>query len=270
MAQVALRGNWRIAQMQHKSEMLRICEEKMSAYQIEGAERGGRFLITCDHASNHVPDWVAGGDLGISPEDMARHIAYDVGAAGAAKALAAALDSPVICSHFSRLVIDPNRGLDDPTLIMRLYDGTIIPANRYIGGDEVQSRIDRLYLPYHAALAQLAARRVDTVILAIHAFTPCLRGRAPRPWHVGVLFDHQSDRLSQALLAELRAEADICVGENEPYAGHLAGDAIDQHGLRMGRENTLIEIRNDLIADGRGQALWGQRLAPMILRAAGR
>ena len=267
MAQDARRGNWRIAQSQHKSEMLRLYEEKMSAYQIEGAALAGRFLITCDHASNHVPDWVAGGDLGISPEDMARHIAYDVGAAGAAKALGAALDSPVICSHFSRLVIDPNRGLDDPTLIMRLYDGTIIPANRYIGADEVQSRIDRLYVPYHAALAELAARQADTVILAIHSFTPRLRGRAPRPWHVGVLFDHRSDGLSQALLAQLRAEQDICVGENEPYAGHLAGDAIDQHALQMGRENTLIEIRNDLISDSAGQEYWAQRLAPMIGRA---
>jgi predicted N-formylglutamate amidohydrolase len=239
----------------------------MVAYHIEGANRAGRFVITCDHASNHVPDWVAGGDLGISPEDMARHIAYDVGAAGAAKALAAALDSPVICSHFSRLVIDPNRGLDDPTLIMRLYDGTIIPANRYIGADEVQSRIDRLYLPYHAALAELAAKRADTVIIAIHSFTPRLRGREPRPWQVGVLFDHRSDRLSQALMTQLRAAGDICVGENEPYAGHLAGDAIDQHALQMGRDNTLIEIRNDLISDSEGQAYWAQRLAPMIGRA---
>ncbi len=241
----------------------------MGAYQIEGAARAGRFLITCDHASNHVPDWVAGGDLGISPEDMARHIAYDVGAAGAARALAAALNSPVICSHFSRLVIDPNRGLDDPTLIMRLYDGTIIPANRYITAAEVQSRIDRLYLPYHRALAQLAAQRADTIILAIHSFTPRLRGRDARPWHVGVLFDDRSDRLSRALLAQLRAAGDICVGENEPYAGHLEGDAIDQHALQMGRENSLIEIRNDLIADAQGQADWAQRLAPMILRAAG-
>ncbi len=239
----------------------------MVACQIEGANRAGRFLITCDHASNHVPDWVAGGDLGISPEDMARHIAYDVGAAGAARALGAALDSPVICSHFSRLVIDPNRGLDDPTLIMRLYDGTIIPANRYIGADEVQSRIDRLYLPYHAALAELAAKRADTVIIAIHSFTPRLRGREPRPWQVGVLFDHRSDRLSQALMTQLRAAGDICVGENEPYAGHLAGDAIDQHALQMGRDNTLIEIRNDLISDSEGQAYWAQRLAPMIGRA---
>lgn len=240
----------------------------MGAYQIEGADRAGRFLITCDHASNHVPAWVAGGDLGVSAQDMARHIAYDVGAMGAARALGVALDSPVIGSHFSRLVIDPNRGLDDPTLIMRLYDGTIIPANRHITEAEVEARIERLYRPYHAALAELAARRQDTVIIAVHSFTPCLQGRAPRPWHVGVLFDDRAPRLSRALLALLRGQGDLCVGENEPYAGHLAGDAIDQHALQMGRENTLIEIRNDLIAEAAGQVQWAQRLAPMIAAAA--
>ncbi len=128
----------------------------MTAFQIEGADRPARFVITCDHASNHVPDWVAGGDLGISASDMARHIAYDVGAAGVARGLGQILDAPVICSTFSRLVIDPNRGLDDPTLVMKLYDGTIIPANRHITRDQVQQRVAQLYQPYHTALAGLA------------------------------------------------------------------------------------------------------------------
>ena len=239
----------------------------MGAYQIEGADRAGRFVITCDHASNHVPPWVAGGDLGVDPADMGRHIAYDVGAAGVARALGAALDSPVICSNFSRLVIDPNRGLDDPTLIMRLYDGTIIPANRYITAAQVQERIARLYTPYHDALAGLAAGRADCVIVAIHSFTPALRARPARPWHVGVLFDPRSSRLSRALLGQLCAEPDLCVGENEPYAGHLAGDAIDRHALQAGRENTLIEIRNDLIQTSDAQRHWAERLAPMVQRA---
>jgi predicted N-formylglutamate amidohydrolase len=102
------------------------------AFVVEGEDRPGRWLVTCDHASNRVPDWVNGGDLGIAGADMARHIAWDVGAAGLARALAERLDSPAILSDFSRLVIDPNRGEDDPTLVMRLYDGTIIPANRHL------------------------------------------------------------------------------------------------------------------------------------------
>ena len=234
------------------------------AFQIIGENRPGRWLVTCDHASNRVPDWVGGGDLGISAADMARHIAWDVGAWGLAQELGRLLDSPVIGSCFSRLVIDANRGEDDPTLVMKLYDGTIIPANRHVGAVEVEERLARLYRPYHAAYAGLAARRADTVVLAVHSFTPCLKGRAPRPWHVGVLHSHLDDRLSRALIARLREEPDLCIGDNEPYAGHLPGDAIDRHALRPGRHNTLIELRNDLIADAAAQAVWAARLAPVL------
>lgn len=236
----------------------------MDAYQIIGSDRGGRWLVTCDHASNRVPDWVGAGSLGIGPEDMARHIAYDVGAAGLALRLAEALDSPCILSDFSRLVIDPNRGEDDPTLVMKLYDGTIIPANRHVGAAEVEERLDRLYRPYHAALAEVAGRRPDTVIVAVHSFTPCLKGRAPRPWQVGILHSHLDERLSRALIDRLRANTGLCVGDNEPYAGHLPGDAIDRHALRQGRLNTLVEVRNDLIRDVAGQAAWALLLAPVL------
>ncbi len=234
------------------------------AYQIIGEDRPGRWLVTCDHASNRVPDWVGGGSLGIAPADMARHIAWDVGAAGVTRALAMALDSPAILSDFSRLVIDPNRGEDDPTLVMRLYDGTIIPANRAIDAAGVGARLERLYRPYHAAYARLAARRADTVIVAVHSFTPCLKGRAPRPWHIGVLHSHLDTRFSLPLIARLRAEADLCVGDNEPYSGHLPGDAIDRHALGPRRHNTLIEIRNDLIATEAQQQAWAARLAPIL------
>jgi predicted N-formylglutamate amidohydrolase len=232
----------------------------LDAFQILGEERSSRWLVTCDHASNHVPDWVAGGALGICADDMARHIAYDVGAAGLSVALAEALGCPAILSGFSRLVIDPNRGVEDPTLMMRLYDGTIIPANR---AADVGERLERLYHPYHAALARLAARRDDTVIVAVHTFTPSLKGRTPRPWHVGVLHSHLDSRLSQALLARL-ADHDLVVGDNEPYAGHLPGDSIDKHALQAGRHNTLIEVRNDLIGDDVGQRAWAALLAPLL------
>jgi predicted N-formylglutamate amidohydrolase len=236
-------------------------------YQIFGEDRPGRWLVTCDHASNRVPDWVGGGDLGIPAEDMARHIAWDVGAAGVACELGRLLDSPVILSDFSRLVIDPNRGEDDPTLVMRLYDGTIIPANRQITAEGVEERLDRLYRPYHAAYARLAALRPDRVIVAVHSFTPCLRGRTPRPWHVGVLYSHLDERLSTPLIARLQAETDLCIGDNEPYSGHLPGDAIDSHALRHGRHNTLVEVRNDLIRTPAQQAHWAARLAGILAAA---
>ncbi len=224
----------------------------MPPFEIIGENRPGRWLVTCDHASNRVPHDVNGGTLGLPPEDMARHIAYDVGAAGLTRALAARLNSPAILSDFSRLVIDPNRGEDDPTLVMQLYDGTIIPANRHVSAAEVERRLNTLYRPYHAAYAALAARRPDTVIVAVHSFTPCLKGRPPRPWQVGILYSHLDDRLSKPLIAALATDPTLCVGDNEPYAGHLPGDAIDRHALQTGRLNTLIEVRNDLIMDEAG------------------
>lgn len=237
------------------------------AFEIHGEQRESRWLVTCDHATNRVPDWVAGGNLGIAPEDMARHIAYDVGAAGLTRALADRLGATAILSDFSRLVIDPNRGEDDPTLVMRLYDGTIIPANRRADPNDIERRKAALYRPYHEALERLAQRRADTVILAIHSFTPCLKGRSPRPWQVGVLHSHLDSRLSRALIAQLQAEGDLCVGDNQPYLGHLPGDSIDRHALRPGRHNTLIELRNDLIGTPEAQAAWADRLVP-LLRAA--
>ncbi len=234
---------------------------------VEGAARPGRWLVTCDHASNRVPDEIGGGSLGLPEAEMARHIAWDVGAAGVARALAARLDGPAILTTFSRLVIDPNRGEDDPTLLMKLYDGTVIPANRDADAAETARRLAAYHRPYHDALARLAARRPDTVIVAVHSFTPCLKGRAPRPWHLGVLYDARDDRLARPLLARLRAEGDLCVGDNEPYSGHLPGDAIDRHALAQGRPNVLIELRNDLIADAAGQQAWAARLAPLLDRA---
>ncbi|MDP2082052.1 MAG: N-formylglutamate amidohydrolase [Pseudotabrizicola sp.] len=238
-------------------------EIRHEAFEVLGAGRSGPWLVTCDHATNRVPDWL-GGTLGIAAEDMARHIAYDVGARGLAIALGAALDSPVICSDFSRLVIDPNRGEDDPTLVMKLYDGTIIPANRHVGAAEAEERLHRLYRPYHDAYAQIAEGRA---ILAIHSFTPCLKGRAPRPWHIGVLHSPEDERLSLAVISGLQAVPEWCVGDNEPYSGHLPGDAIDRHALQSGRHNTLIELRNDLIATEADQTEWAQRLAPILSAA---
>jgi len=160
-------------------------------------------------------------------------------------------------------VIDPNRGEDDPTLLMRLYDGSVIPGNRAAGLEETERRLDAYYRPYHAALESLAARRDDTVIVSVHSFTPQLRSRPSRPWHIGILHAHDR-RLSDPLIDLLRAEPDLVVGRNQPYPGHLPGDAMDRHALHHGRQNTLVELRNDLIETEAQQAAWGARLAPLL------
>ena len=231
-------------------------------FEIIGANRPSRWLISCDHASNHVPSWVNDGDLGLPPADMARHIAYDIGAAAVTRHLADLLDTPAILSHFSRLVCDPNRGEDDPTVLMKLYDGTIIPGNRHADATEKERRLAQLHRPYHNAYADQLALMQNPAICALHSFTPQLRGRPPRPWEIAVLYA-DDERLAKPLINACRA-AGWCTGDNEPYVGHLPGDAIDRHGLQQGRPNVLIEIRQDLIADAPGQKLWADRLAPIL------
>ncbi len=224
------------------------------------------LLIVCDHASNALP---AGyGSLGLPAAEFERHIAYDIGADGVVRALAAHLDCPAVLSRFSRLLIDPNRGEDDPTLIMKLSDGAIIPGNKDADQAETQRRLDLCHRPYHTAI-DTAIRRSESLtgrgpdIVSIHSFTPQLQGRAARPWHVGVLYDWDFDTAA-AFLSSFRKEQDMCVGDNEPYTGKLTGDCMWRHATQRRLPHALLEIRNDLIATPESQSLWAARLAPHI------
>lgn len=233
---------------------------------VNGAGRAP-ILVLCDHATNRVPPSVNGGDLGLPPIEMERHIAYDIGARGVSLGLARRLDAPALLTRFSRLVIDPNRGEYDPTLLMRLYDGTIIPGNRHADQAERERRLDAWHRPYHQAItaqidAMLAEDR-EPALISIHSFTPRLRARPARPWHIGVLWDRDR-RLAEPLIARLEAEGDIAVGDNEPYRGALDGDTMFRHGTMRGLRHVLIELRQDLIATEAGQEAWADRLAPIL------
>ena len=230
---------------------------------IDGAVESG-VLILCDHASNAVPPDL--GDLGLPGAEFQRHIAYDIGAAAVTRSLARRLGAPAILTRFSRLIIDPNRGRDDPTLVMRLSDGAVIPGNAGVDEAEVQRRIARFYDPYDAAISAAIRRALAAghppVVATVHSFTPVWRGR-PRPWHVGVLWDADS-RFAGPLLQALSAEEGLVVGDNEPYDGALAGDTVDRHATVRGLANALIEIRQDLIADEGGAEEWAGRFARLL------
>lgn len=234
-----------------------------------GADRTGDWIVLCDHATNYVPDFVANGDLGLPPEDMARHIAWDPGALGVSLAMGEAFSGPVIYSNFSRLVIDPNRGDDDPTLVRKIYDGSIIPGNRHADADEVQRRIATMYQPYHDGIralidARMSAGRIPRLI-SIHSFTPQLIDEPPRPWELGLLWD-RDDRIFRPLMDRLASEP-LTVGDNEPYSGRLAGDCMWMHGTSRGIPHLLIEVRNDLIQTEADQQKWGGDLARWLAEA---
>jgi predicted N-formylglutamate amidohydrolase len=212
--------------------------------------RRGQAVALGDHLRSRLQpgaEDVGGGDLGLPPEDMERHIAYDVGAAGVARALAEALDAPVILSDFSRLVIDPNRGEDDPTLLMKVYDGSIIPANRHADAAEVERRLARYHRPYHRAIeASDRVARAPRWSSPIHSFTPQFAGRAPRPWHVGVLYAGDT-RLALPLLARLNAETTSAWATTSPIRGICRAMRWTGTGCRRACPHVLIEVRNDLI-----------------------
>ncbi|MFY0597009.1 MAG: N-formylglutamate amidohydrolase [Cognatishimia sp.] len=238
------------------------------SYHIYGEDRPSRWIITIDHARNTVPSEVNGGDLGLAAKDMERHIAYDIGALGVGLKLGELMNAPVIASNFSRLVIDPNRGPNDPTLIMRLYDGTLIPANADIDDVEEERRKECYYSPYHQALNKLADSRDDPIIVAMHSFSPQLNGKAPRPWEIAILHAaHDRRNLGPHVIKRLEGEGDLNVGDNEPYHGHLPGDSVDRVALQKDRMNALIEVRQDLIVDEPGQHAWAERLAPVLTDA---
>ena len=222
------------------------------------------ILLVCDHASNAIPADL--DSLGLPAAELDRHIAYDIGAAAMTRAMARALGAPAVLSHFSRLLIDPNRGLDDPTLVMRLSDGAIIPGNRHLDAAGIAARVARYYEPYVAAIDAAVdaalAQGHPPAIVSLHSFTPFWKSAA-RPWHVGVLYDHEG-ALARRLIAALQAEPDLVVGDNEPYSGGLPGDTIDRHATRRGLPDALIEIRQDLIATDETAWAWGERLARIL------
>jgi len=235
-----------------------------TAYEAHNEAAPAKLLFLCDHASNRVPAEL--DNLGLAPDDFQRHIAYDIGAAKLTRALADLAAAPAVIARWSRLVVDLNRGADDPTVVMRLSDGRVIPANRDLDAAAVKERIRRYHAPYHAAIAEkIAAARAQgkvPILVSMHSFTPQWRGRA-RPWHVGVLWD-KDGRLALPLLERLRAEGDIVVGDNEPYSGALENDALYRHGTMNGLPHVLIEVRQDLIADDDGVKRWASRLSEIL------
>ena len=234
------------------------------AVEFVAGRPGTRLLLLCDHAANRVP--TAYGGLGLAAAEFERHIAYDIGARDLTLGLAARLGGFAVLTRHSRLLIDPNRGLDDPTLIMALSDGAVVPGNAAIDEAETRRRIARYHAPYHARIAAtldaMAGAGGAPLIVSLHSFTPSWKGK-PRPWHAGILWD-QDGRIARPMIELLRREPGLVVGDNEPYSGALAGDTLSRHGTLRGIAHVLIEVRQDLVAGKSGVDEWVERLARAI------
>ena len=234
-------------------------------FEIVDGDRAGGLVLVADHAGRDLPDEY--GALGLPASEFERHIAYDIGVEPVTEGLARMLGVPAIMATYSRLLIDPNRGEDDPTLIRQLYDGTIVPGNYPMPPAEREKRLAAFHRPYHDAVSSLVksvatASRKPPFIVSIHSFTPSMQGIA-RPWHAGILWD-SDDRAARPLIDMLSAQPGLVVGDNEPYDGALRGDTMFRHAIVNGYAHVLIEIRQDLIADQQGVAEWVKRLAPIL------
>ena len=219
-------------------------------------------LLLCDHAGRWVPPEL--DDLGLPERELARHIGWDIGSADLTRRLARLLDAPAVLCHVSRLVIDPNRKPGDRSSIPAISDGTLVPGNQDLSPEQVRWRQRRFFVPYHRAVARRVAhlrrRHGVPAIIAVHSFTPRLAD-ASRPWDVAVLWDSDV-RLAAPVLAHLRRNPALCVGDNEPYSGRFpVGYSIPFHAARSRLPHVTFEVRQDLIATRETAEAWAATLA---------
>ena len=220
--------------------------------------------MTCEHAANRLP-------RGCRPRSAAEralletHWAWDIGAWAIARRLASRLGAPAIGGAVSRLVVDLNRPVADPSLVRREAEGVRLSWNRRLSPVEIERRMLRWHLPYHdaidRAILRLVTRGTAPLLLAVHSFTPVYDG-ARRSFDMGVLFD-RSRRHAALLMRGLRREG-FRVRANEPYSG-LRGMmySIHRHGTHHGLPCLELEMNQALFArPGAARAL-----VPAIARA---
>ena len=248
-----------------------LSHDEPPAYRLECEHGRSPFFLICDHAGNRIPRSL--GNLGLDSADLQRHIAWDIGAAAVTCELSAALDATAVLQTYSRLVIDCNRPIGNPSSIVEVSERTAIPGNQRLDPAAAERRAGEIFRPYHARIESLlearASRGQSTILVSMHSFTPVFMEQ-PRAWHVGVLY-HRDRRLGYALLETLRADTALVVGDNEPYAVSDSTDyAIPVYGERCGLLHVEVEIRQDLIAEPPGQQEWAERMRCALTRAADR
>lgn len=229
-----------------------------------------QVLLVGDHAGRAIPRAMA--NLGLDEWVLSQHVAYDIGSRELLEHLATRLDASAVLAGYSRLLIDLNRSLGDPTAIPPISDGNIIPGNQNLSAEQRALRVQSFYTPYRAAIdARLRAfreRGIVPALIAIHSFTPMLAG-VPRPWHIGLLWD-VDPRIPVPLLEKLRAHpGKYNIGDNQPYSGkHPADYTIDHHAEAAGLPHVSIEVRQDLIDTPEGVSHWvgvlGEALAEVL------
>ncbi|MDZ7841677.1 MAG: N-formylglutamate amidohydrolase [Gammaproteobacteria bacterium] len=239
--------------------------DEPSPFETVNPDGAGEVLLTCEHAGKLLPERVAG--LGLSSDDLERHIGYDIGAAGLARRLSKVLDATLVVQRYSRLVIDCNRPAGAKDLIPEISDSTRVPGNMDLSDAERRMRYEEIHQPFHTEIAHQIARKKSRAVIAVHSFNRTV-DQEQRDFHVGLLFNRDS-RFAQALRGPIAHEIGIqLVALNRPYAVEDESDeTIPRHGEATGLLHVLLEVRNDRIRTEEGQRKWAALLSQAINEA---
>lgn len=231
-------------------------------------EGASPLLFVCDHASNRIPR--ALGALGLAPDVLQSHIAWDPGAIEVARRLAEAFDAVLVWAGFSRLIYDVNRPPESPEAMRATSEIYDIPGNSQLSAQQREARIEAIYRPFHERIDGLIRARADsgrqTVLVTVHSFTPLYLG-ARREVELGILHDEDA-RLADAMLRRAFQVTSLITRRNEPYSpADGVTHTLVRHALPRRLLNVMLEIRNDLIRTAASQSYIAAMLAAM-LRAA--
>lgn len=224
-----------------------------------------RVLLVADHASPFFPEGM--NQLGLADWVLERHVAWDIGSDKLTRSLADELDARAVLAGFSRLIVDPNRKLDDPTAFIEVSDGIAIPGNMGLDDEQKALRVRSFFRPYHEAitarLERFGSRGFVPALISVHTCTPVF-DRIVRPWQIGVMWD-RDPRIAVPLMQRLRRMEGVCIGDNEPYSGRHPHDfTIDYHAEPDGLPHVGIEVRQDLVSDEAGARRWAAVLADAL------
>lgn len=222
----------------------------------------GGILLTCEHGGRAIPSGL--GDLGVPAAEMDRHIAWDIGAMSLSLALMKRISARLVAQHYSRLVIDCNRGHQSPDLIPAVSDGTRIPANARLSAAEINARMTAIHAPFHARIADEIQQHRPTLLVSIHSFTPVMAG-VRRPMHAGFLANRMP-QVSDGFMASFARHApELVVAQNAPYeVDDISDYTVPVHGEANRIAHVLVEVRNDQLQDENGIERWADLLARAI------
>ena len=216
------------------------------------------MVLTCEHATPRLP-WPGRLDRE-ERRVLDSHWGWDIGAWLLTRDLARRLHTSAVGGRWSRLFIDLNRRVDDPTLIRMRAGGMELSWNKGIDAAETERRVIEHHAPYHSEIDRLIIRRlvrgIRPLLFAVHTFTPVFDGRR-RGFDIGILYEHQ--RGLAHFLGRSLQERGFTVRYNQPYSG-MAGMmySVDRHGKHHRLACLEIEVNHDLFRRPRAAAALGR------------